>query len=72
MMSKFTIYDTPYPKVKYFEHNTVGEDFAGRLWFVDKKLVDYDGVFSLPNDVVKQLTDQGYDMSYATEDGDYE
>jgi hypothetical protein len=72
MLSKFTIYDTPRPNVKYFEHNTVGEDLAGRMWFEDDNLVDYDGVFSLPDDVIKQMTDKGYNMGYATEEGDYE
>jgi len=71
-MTKFTIYDTPYPNVKYFEHNTVGEDFAGHMWFEDGVLIDYDGVFSLPNDVMQQMTAKGYDMTYATDEGDYE
>lgn len=52
----------------YFEHDRVGEDRAGGLWFRDKALTDYDGVFELPREVIKALQDAGYDMSYALDD----
>lgn len=33
------------------------------LWFNGKELVDYDGVFSLPREVVTMLKDAGYVVS---------
>ncbi len=36
----------------YFEHLIYGEDAGGGLWFEGKELVDYDGVYELPADVI--------------------
>jgi hypothetical protein len=52
----------------YFEIldiETEGERFYGEggLWFNDKKLVDYDGVFELSNYVIKKLKEWGFDTS---------
>jgi hypothetical protein len=33
------------PDYAYFEHNKYGDENAGGLWFKDKILFDYDGVF---------------------------
>lgn len=50
----------------YFEHNTRGEDSAGGLWFEstddDNKLhlIDYDGVFELPKEVIACLREHGF------------
>jgi hypothetical protein len=64
----FTIYSTPKPFVFYFEHNTLGEDCAGHMWFDENKaLIDYDGVFELPKEIIKMMLDKGCDMSYATD-----
>ena len=35
------------------------------LWFTGNELVDYDGVFSLPVELINYLMQQGYDMSWA-------
>jgi hypothetical protein len=36
----------------YFEHNKVGDELAGGLWFNNKMFLrDYDGVYKLPNEV---------------------
>jgi hypothetical protein len=35
------------------------------LRFEGNELTDYDGVFSLPSQLVKYLSDQGFDMSWA-------
>jgi len=51
----------------YFEHNILGEECAGSMWFEKKTLVDYDGVFELPKDVINMMLKKGYDMSYATD-----
>jgi len=35
------------------------------LWFQGNELTDYDGVFELPAELVKFLSQQGYDMTWA-------
>ncbi len=52
----------------YFEHKTLGEDKAGGLWFEDGRLVDYDGVWSLPNEVMIELRSRGVDVSHVEVD----
>ena len=49
----------------YFEHDVYGDELGGGLWFEGKKLVDYDGVYSLPDEVIEGLEKLGYDASYA-------
>lgn len=44
----------------YFEHLTLGEDCSGGLWFESAKLVDYDGVYILPDEVEQVLILEGY------------
>jgi len=41
----------------YFEHNEYGEEIGGGLWFEDGALVDYDGTFELPMEVLIELRD---------------
>jgi hypothetical protein len=53
----------------YFEHHTKGDEYAGGLWFnTVRELVDYDGVFELPTEVIEALFANGYDMTYALDD----
>ena len=52
----------------WFEHNKLGEDCAGGLWFEllaggIVALSDYDGVFELPAEVKQTLTDNGFFVS---------
>ena len=44
----------------YFEHNELGDESGGGLWF-DKEfqLIDYDGVFFLPSEVKNVLVKFG-------------
>jgi len=50
----------------YFEHHTRGDSYAGGLWFNDdNQLIDYDGVYELPGEVIQALKAKGYDVSYA-------
>ncbi len=51
----FELYDT----------ETGGESWyaEGGLWFRDKKLYDYDGVYSLPIPVEEKLNEWGYNTS---------
>ena len=46
----------------YFEHNELGDEKAGGLWFDGKRLSDYDGVFELPRQVTAALINAGYDL----------
>lgn len=64
----FTIEIADADSYAYFEHDRVGEDRAGGMWFKDKALTDYDGVFELPKEVIKAMQAEGYDMSYALDD----
>jgi len=47
-------------KTGWFEHNTLGEDSGGGLWFEGKNLRDYDGVYELPIEVQQALASDGY------------
>ena len=50
------------PKARYgcFEHDQLGEDRGGGLWFnKDFMLEDYDGVFELPSEVKNILVKFG-------------
>ncbi len=45
----------------YFEHIHLGDECGGGLWFDDEMfLVDYDGVFSLPEEVYDALSEHHY------------
>ena len=54
----------------YFEHDQLGDEFGGGLWFEGKRLIDYDGVFELPQQVIKELEANGYSMEYAKDEYD--
>jgi hypothetical protein len=42
------------------------EYVEGGLWFENRELVDYDGVFDLPKQLVDYLQKNGYDMDYCS------
>lgn len=44
----------------YFEHNELGDNCAGELLFDGLTLIDYDGVFELPKEVIQALRDTGF------------
>ncbi len=48
----------------YFEHDLLGEDHGGGLWFENKSLTDYDGVYDLPKEIVDFLIEKGYNCEY--------
>ncbi len=52
----------------YFEHKTRGDDCAGGMRFDGKELVDYDGVFELPKEVVMAIKEVGYVFDEGEED----
>ena len=44
----------------YFEHNRLGEDLGGGLWFDGDNLTDYDGVYELPSEINQWLRENDY------------
>lgn len=44
----------------FFEHNELGDECGGGLWFEGLELVDYDGVYELPKEVREALKAEGY------------
>ncbi len=48
------------PTKGYFEHEVEGDNCAGELIFDGKELIDYDGVFALPMEVVTALREYGW------------
>lgn len=67
---KFNIQIDPEEGFGYFEHEHFGDDLAGRLWFRNKTLIDYDGVFELPKEVVDALYEADYNVDYVSDDYD--
>lgn len=63
----FEIKIDPENSYGYFEHNHVGDMCAGGLWFNNKTLVDYDGVFELPKEVTDALYEAQYNVDYVKE-----
>lgn len=54
----------------WFEHTELGEDGgSGGLWFHDGCLVDYDGVYELPIEIVEALESLGFNCDEQREYG---
>ena len=52
-----------------FEHARLGEEGGtGGLWFDGTHLVDYDGVYNLPQGVIAICEAKGFNMDYAKDD----
>lgn len=52
-----------------FEHARLGDEGgSGGLWFDGTHLVDYDGVYNLPNGVIEICEHIGFNMDYAKDD----
>ena len=60
---KFTVKISPDTLYGFFEHNTLGDDFSGGLWFEllpkGLKLIDFDGTSHLPREIAKALSANG-------------
>lgn len=56
-----------YASFEFYDTDTGGDEWyaEGGLWFEGKELVDYDGVFALPAEIINILEKAGYDCSYA-------
>lgn len=63
----FEIMIDPANDYGYFEHHKEGEDCAGGLWFEHNELVDYDGVYELPEEVEDALHAAGYVIEWREE-----
>ena len=54
-----------------FEHAELGDEGgSGGLWFDGTHLVDYDGVWALPDGVIEICERAGFNMDYAKESED--
>ena len=52
-----------------FEHAELGDEGgSGGLWFDGTHLVDYDGVYNLPDGVITICERAGFNMDYAKDD----
>lgn len=56
------IKDSTYGWFEVYDEETGGMDWhaEGGLWFADKEVTDYDGVFSLPSGVIELLNENGF------------
>jgi hypothetical protein len=45
----------------WFEHKTMGDHCGGMLKFIDRELVDFDGVYILKDEVIDALIRKGYE-----------
>lgn len=68
----FTIQIFDYGTRGYFEHNDLGDEWGGGLWFEGKELRDYDGVFALPKEVATCLRENGFIVPSPCVDGEDE
>ena len=58
---KFEIQIDTKARYGYFEHEELGDECAGGLWFDGGKiLIDADGTSCLPKRVIEGLVEQGY------------
>jgi hypothetical protein len=56
-VGNWKVYVSPSTKYGYFENQKSGTE--GGLWFEGRKLVEYDGVYELPANVIKALESLG-------------
>lgn len=56
-----------YGSFEIFDNETGGDKWyaEGGLWFKDKTLTDYDGVFALSFRIIELLEENGYNADYA-------
>lgn len=67
----WTVYLDENDKPLGFEHRTLGDEGgSGGLWFDGVVLVDYDGVYELPADVIGLCEKLGFIMDYAKGEND--
>jgi hypothetical protein len=60
-VGKFEVQIDPVARYGYFEHEELGDEYGGGLWFdTDKELLDYDGVYDLPKSVKTAIANLGY------------
>jgi hypothetical protein len=57
---KFETVINPWDDFGYFEHEDYGDEWGGGLWFEGKNLIDYDGVYELPSEVIAGIRELGY------------
>lgn len=57
------INDDNYGWFEVYDKESYGEDWhaEGGIWFENKKVIEYDGVFALPNCIINKLEQLGFD-----------
>jgi len=61
-IGKYEIYIDAEKQYGYYEHDVFGEDMGGGLWFENNTLVDYDGLSTLPVEVIKGIQELGFEL----------
>ena len=57
----YTIKISTKTRYGYFEHNELGDESGGGMWFDgDFMLMDYDGVYELPTEIKSIMIQCGY------------
>lgn len=53
---------TNYGCYELYDIESAGDQFyaEGGLWFKEKNLIDYDGIYALPDFIVEKLRDNGF------------
>jgi hypothetical protein len=59
-VGKFEVVINHWENFGYFEHEDYGDEWGGGLWFEGKNLIDYDGVYELPSEVIAGIRELGY------------
>jgi len=67
-IDKFEIQIDSEKQYGFFEHDEYGEELGGGLWFKNDELIDCDGVYSLPKEVIKGIEDLGYKVEESFKD----
>ena len=60
---KFEVVLNPEENFGYFEHEDYGDEWGGGLWFEGKNLIDYDGVYELPSEVIAGIRELGFTVA---------
>ena len=62
-VGKYEVQIDPVAMYGYFEHEELGDQAGGGLWFENKELMDYDGMATLPLAVIEAIRQLGFTVS---------
>jgi len=58
-VGKFEVQIDPVAMYGWFEHDELGDEAGGGLWFDGDELMDYDGMAILPKSVIEAIRNLG-------------